>query len=86
MVFKNVQKTIVLLVLKTTHFSNDNHDVKRVGILGLRTYSQCLKITAFEFCSFQIDLPGNTVRSQSSAFEKLAKLTVLGISNELLST
>ena len=59
MVFKNVQKTIVLLVLKTTHFSNDNHDVKRVGILGLRTYSQCLKITqnvALEFWPFPTNL------------------------------
>ena len=38
------------------------------------------------FCPIQIDLSGNTVWLQALSFQKLVKLTVLGIFNQLLST
>ena len=38
------------------------------------------------FCPIKIDLSGNTVWPQTSVFLKLAKLTIFGIFNELLST
>ena len=60
--------------------------------------SQCLKIiqyVAFEFfnlafstnfCPIKTELSGNTVWPQTSGFQNLAKLTIFGIFNELLST
>ena len=47
-----------------------------------------LKILAFStnFCPNKTDLSGNTVWPQASGFQKLAKLTIFGIFNELLST
>ena len=59
------------------------------------TFAQYLKIAqnvAFELFNFGIfhqiknDLSGNTVWLQSSGFQKLAKLAIFGIFNELLST
>ena len=38
------------------------------------------------FCPIEIDLSGNTVWLQALCFQKLVKLTVLGIFNQLLST
>ena len=60
--------------------------------------TQCFKITqkvTFEvlilafstnFCFIKNDLSGSAVWPQASAFEKLAKLTIFGIFNKLLST
>ena len=60
--------------------------------------SHCLKITqnahlnflvlAFStnFCPTKTDLSGNTVWPQATGFQKLAKLTIFGIFDELLST
>ena len=38
------------------------------------------------FCPIKIDLYGSTVWQQASVFQKLAKLSIFGIFNELLST
>ena len=38
------------------------------------------------FCPLKIDLSGNTYWPQASGFQKLAKSTIFGIFNELLST
>ena len=37
------------------------------------------------FCPILTDLSGNTVCPQATGFQKLAKLTIFGIFNELLS-
>ena len=39
-----------------------------------------------QLCPIKIDVSGNTVWSQASGFQKLLKMTILGILNELLST
>ena len=52
-------------------------------------YSKCrIWILAFStnFCPIKIDRSGNTVWPQTSGFQKLTKLTIFGISYELLST
>ena len=47
-----------------------------------------ISILAFStnFCPIKIDMTGNAVWMQTSDFQKLAKVTVFGICNELLST
>ena len=50
-------------------------------------YSKCRILAFFTiFCTIKSDLSGNTVWPQASGFQKLAKLTIFGIFNELLST
>ena len=46
------------------------------------------RILAFSvnFCPIKNDISGNTVWLQASGFQKLAKLTIFAIFNELLST
>ena len=50
--------------------------------------TQWRKILAFSnnFCPIKIDLSGSTVWPQASGFQKLAKLTIFGIFDELLFT
>ena len=38
------------------------------------------------FCLIKIDLSGNTVLPQATVFQKLAKLAIIGIFDEFLST
>ena len=38
------------------------------------------------FCPIKIDLSGNMFDKQTSVFQKLAKLTIFGIFNELSAT
>ena len=45
-----------------------------------------MKLSRPNFCTIKSGLFGNTVQPQASGFQKLAKLTIFGIFNELLST
>ena len=52
-------------------------------------YSKCrISILAFSnmFCPIKTDLSGKTVWPQASGFQKVDKLTIFGIFNQLLST
>ena len=49
----------------------------------LGNYPKCRK-WILQFWPIKSDLSGNTVWTQASGFQKLAKLTIFGISNELL--
>ena len=64
-----------------TWFSNtvtvfENYPKCRIWILAFST----------NFCPIKTDLSGNTVWQQASRFQKLAKLSIIDIFNELLST
>ena len=50
--------------------------------------SWVFSISAFStnFCPFKSDMSGNTVWPQASGFQKLPKLAIFGIFDELLST
>ena len=72
-------------VIKTEHCIDVIIHIVCKSLKTSHLYFSILAIFS-NYCSIKIDLSGNTVWPRASVFQKLAKLTIFGIFNELLST